>query len=81
MKQSYVIIGKGPFEGIEGKTTANSENQAIRNIAFRKGIDWDDYFYFKSNVEVKIVPKTMIAKISPNGTNTNFVKWMKRRKD
>ena len=67
----YKIIGIGPFEGIEGETTAVSLDKAISNIAFRKGVD---YYYLKSNVEVKIIPE-----IKPQ--KTSFSKWMARRTD
>lgn len=67
----YQIIGTGPFDGVEGETVAVSPDKAISNVAFRKGVD---YYYFRSNAEVKIIPKAMHQR-------TNFSKWMERRID
>jgi len=77
-KTLYLVIGKGPFDGIQGETRAVSPDEAIRNIAFRKGIR-DKYYYFRANVEVKAITNSSCNFKQP--PNVNFQKWIERRKD
>jgi|GEM_PF-6856070 len=79
-KTLYLVIGKGPFDGIQGETMAVSAREAIKNIAYREGIIGADlYRYFCSHVEVRVIP--LQSSTYKNSRYGDFKKWIERRKD
>ncbi len=54
-KKIFIVQGTGKFAHIIGKTVAVSEKQAIKNVAYSRGIiRTDQYGYFKSEAIVQI---------------------------
>jgi len=63
-KTLFSVRGSGKFNFINAQTWARSENEAIKNVAYKYNLIQDDlYEYFKSRAIVKIL-KSPISKYS-----------------